>query len=543
MPKQPINRGTNMRAIILVAGLVLAASAPASPELPAAFSDSLEEAVEQGEIRAAVVGLLEDGATRVYSFGRIGPANEQPPAGDTAFEIGSVTKVFTALLAQSQVEAERLDWDAPLSGYLRDVEFASEDVAAITLRELATHTSGLPRMPGNFDIEEPLDPYAHYGRDDLMGWLAAYEPEELRKEYAYSNLGMGLLGVIAADAAGSDYAAALSGYVLQPLGLSSSRVGTAGVPPEGLARGYSGGANMPNWNFQALAGAGAMVSTANDMLAFMRENLDQEEQPAMLAAIREPQPNGNTALGWHLEPVAGDDRVYWHNGGTGGYASFLAIRPANRTGLVVLTASTEAQKITQLGLAQVTGRELQADLDLDPYPGTYRLGAGLSLSIFVEDGKLFGQATGQGAFPLTPLGEDTFAFPAADIRIAFERKDGAPAHELALVQGGQTTVAPRVSEEEGPRRYETIELDPSLLPQYAGRYELQPGVIITITAKDGQLYAQLTGQPAFPVFPYEEDGFYFTVVDAQLRFERAEGGAVESVVLHQAGARRAPRID
>jgi CubicO group peptidase (beta-lactamase class C family) len=527
-------------------GLGLAAVAGAAPALAPGLQSALESAVERRDVRAAVVGLYQDGSSQVFGFGRIGPGNgpgdERTPGADTVFEIGSVTKVFTALLAEAQVQAGRLDWDAPIAKYLEGVEFASDEVAAITPRELASHTSGLPRLPDNIERDDPFDPYAAYGRDELFAWLAGHAPGTLRKEYAYSNLGAGLLGIIAADAAGLGYGAALERDVLDPLGLSATGVGAAAVLDGRLAPGFSDGADMPNWTFQAMAGAGAVLSTAGDLLRLIELNL-ADDVPPLLAAVREEQVPGRIALGWHIEAVEGEDRIYWHNGGTGGYASFLAFRPATRTGVVILTASTEYQRVTELGLAEIKGEVAAATADLSAYPGTYRLSEAMHLRIFVEDGRLFGQATGQGPFPLEPAGVHSFAFAPADVRITFAVEGDGPAQQLTFVQAGNTLQAPRVADDLGPRQYREIEVDADVLGQYVGRYELQPGAVITIEARGGQLYAQLTGQPAFPVFPYAKDRFFFRVVDAQLEFKRDDSGTVTGLVLHQAGPKPAPRIE
>ena len=114
---------------------------------------------------------------------------------------------------------------------------------------------------------------------------------------------------------------------------------------------------------------------------------------------------------------------------------------------------------------------------------------------------------------------------------------------MNFFQSGSTTVAPRVADDQGPRRYTAIDVEAGSLVEYVGGYQLTPGLVITITANDAQMYAQLTGQPAFPVFAYEADKFFFKVVDAQLIFERDETGAVSGMILNQNGQQRAPRID
>jgi CubicO group peptidase (beta-lactamase class C family) len=428
---------------------------------------------------------------------------------------------------------------------LPGTKFASEAVAAITLRELASHTSGLPRIPDNMAFEDPLDPYAGYEREDLLSFVSGFDAEALEESYDYSNLGAGLLGLIAGDAAGSGYAAAMSRDVLRPLGMSHSAVGLADERRGSLARGFSQGADMPNWaGFDALAGAGAIISTTEDLLRFIDANLNEGPMSGVLAAIREPQAAGDTGLGWHLHPVAADDVIYWHNGGTGGYASYLALRPAMRTGFVLLTTSTAYSLVTELGLAQITGASLRAaGGDLDAYPGAYRLAENFVLTVFIEDGRLFGQATGQGRFAMTPADADEFVFPPAGIRVVFERGESGQAERLTLHQGGQVSEAPRVSDAAGVQARTTVEVDPARLEAYVGRYQLAPGAVLSVEARAGQLYAQLTGQPAFPVFPYDDDRFFYKVVDAELHFERTADGQVAAVVLHQAGERRAPKLD
>jgi len=302
---------------------------------------------------------------------------------------------------------------------------------------------------------------------------------------------------------------------------------------------------MPNWNgFDAMAGAGALLSTVDDMLRFVRQNLEPQDLAASLAAIRVPQAGGETALGWHLLKLADGGHVYWHNGGTGGYASFLGIRPDAGTGVVVLATSTEYNTITELGFAQITdGSADDESVDLGKYPGSYQVAEGFVLNISSDGGRLFAQATGQGQFPLTPSAENEFIYPAADVRIVFEVTDGERAEKLTLYQAGQVLPAPRVADDLGPQSRQEITLTEAQLDDYAGEFRLAPGVVISIVSRDRQLFAQLTNQPAFPVFAYETDRFFFKVVDAQLHFERGDDGSVIAVILHQGGEQRAPRID
>ncbi|MEM7706006.1 MAG: serine hydrolase [Pseudomonadota bacterium] len=506
----------------------------------------IEKRIEREEIRGAVLGVQQGADNRITGFGRTGPQNPDSPGPATLFEIGSISKVFTALLAQRQVQAGRASWDEPISQRISGT-FADPRVGAITWRELASHSSGLPRLPDNMPMENALDPYAGFDRALLDAYLLSYRPASLEKQYAYSNLGMGLLGELAANAAGLPYAEALQRDVFEPLGMNDTAVAPAPQKLKRMATGFSQGADMPRWGgFDALAGAGAIVSTASDLLRFAHLNANPAEAGAMaasLAAIREVQGSGETALGWHIEKSAGDSPVFWHNGGTGGFASALAVDPSKGLSVVLLAASTDYNGITELALAQLAGEvEAPADgPDLSPYVGTFQVSPAMVLTFFLDDGQLFGQATGQGAFPLAVAGEHAFSFEPAGITLSFEDFADSRAQTMVMVQAGRTTRAPRVADDKGIQRMTEIEIDAASLAPLAGVYALTPAVKITVEARDGQLFAQLTGQPAFPVFPFEPDKFFYKVVDAQLHFERDDSGAVSGLTLVQGGRQYAPK--
>ena len=519
-------------------------SANAAPDLAADVSRTMERAIADGTVRAASIGFYDDGATRVVGFGRLGRDDPRTPDGGTAFEIGSISKVFTALLAQTQVDAGRLSWSDTIAERLNARPFASGRVAAIELRELATHASGLPTLPANFAPTDFEDPYAGYDRERLIGFLTGFDPPGLDKEYAYSNLGMGLLGEIAADAAGAPYAEAMAREVLGPLALRDTSVAATPELAERLAQGYSAGIDMPNWGgFDALAGAGALVSTVDDMLGFIAANLEPDALADALGAIAVPRGAGVTGYGWHLQSFGDGDTVLWHNGSTGGYASFLAIRPQARTGIVVLTASTDAGLVTDLGFTAIVGApESPAGIsDLSPYPGTYRLDDDFLLTVYRDDDELFAQATGQAAFRLRAVDAHRFAYVPADIEIEFAKLDDGAAQALTLTQAGTVTPAARIDDTDLDPIREIIRLDAANLADYVGEYTLAPGVVITVDAAGEQLYAQLTHQARFPVFAYADARFVYRVVDARLEFERDASGAVVAVILHQHGKQRAPR--
>ena len=503
----------------------------------------LQRSIDDRLMRGAAVGVYDAGDVAFAGLGTVGWGEEREPGRDTAFEIGSVSKVFTALLVQREVEAGRLSWSDSMRESLPTQEFGSRRIGQITLRELAMHTSGLPRMPDNFSPGDAPDPFAHYDRVRLSEFLETHDPGVLDKSYLYSNLGMGILGEIGAVAGDVSYADAMQQAVLSPLALGDTTVGIAGHIRDRLAQGFSAGLDAPNWDgFDALAGAGALVSTTDDMLKFIGAQYEGSEIDSALSALRADR-NETTALGWHVHELSAGDTVYWHNGSTGGYASFLALRPASRSGVVILSASTEADLVTELGFLQIEGAAPAAEsaADLDSYTGTYKLDNEFFLRIFRHDDLLFGQATGQAAFRLRETGPATFVYAPATIVVNFEPVEAGVSPHLMLTQAGRETPAPRIDEASSHSVRRIIDVAEGELSRYVADYELGPGAVITVTTDGDALFAQLTGQPRFPVFAYAPDRFLYKVVDAQLEFERSVDGRVTALVLHQNGVQRAPR--
>ena len=509
---------------------------------------TIEDALEREVIGAAVLSTYVAGDSNTVGFGQIRSDDASVPNENTVFEIGSITKVFTALLTQVLVDSEQLSWADSIATRLPDVHFTNSEVGAITLVELATHTSGLPRLPDNINPSDGLDPYADYGPQELLAFLSGYNPDTLDKTTAYSNLGMGLLGFIAARTVGLEYPAALAEYVLGPLQMSNTTAtyDHEALNPDNLASGYSDGAEMPRWTFDALAGAGSMLSTSSDLLTFIRHaTLDDPQGVAKsLQATLNFGTDAGNGLAWQVMPNSSGNKTYWHNGGTGGYASFMGVDPIAKQGWVLLTSSTAYQDVTVIGQS-LTSPPQPADpsLDLSPYLGVYQLAENFHLTITEMNNQLHAQATGQGAFPLTYTGtEHSFAFDAAQITIQFETPNDGMSAAMQFSQGGQNTEAKRVDAELATPERTEIPISAQELLDYVGKYQLAPGVIITATARDNQLFLQLTGQPVIPVFAMAKDRFFFKIVDAEVQFERQDG-AVGTLVLFQNGEHRAERTE
>jgi serine-type D-Ala-D-Ala carboxypeptidase/endopeptidase len=304
-----------------------------------------------------VVGVIDNGQSYVFGYGKLSQDQSQSPDGNTVFEIGSITKVFTGLLLADMVEKKEVELEAPLQQFLPDsVKIPEHDGQAITLLDLATHTSGLPRMPSNFSLamaRNPANPHSAYTQEDLYAFLSSYTlAQKPGTQFDYSNLGMGLLGIALARHAHADYGDLVVQRICTPLRMNDTRIKLSESQQRRMAPGHDAdGKPVANWDV-ALAGAGALRSTVNDMLIFLSANLGLQDSP-LAAAIelshrpRRPidQSGARIGLAWH---IGSKGEIWWHNGQTGGYHSYAALRKSRKIAVVVLANSAHPM-VDELG--------------------------------------------------------------------------------------------------------------------------------------------------------------------------------------------------
>jgi CubicO group peptidase (beta-lactamase class C family) len=289
-----------------------------------------------------VVGVITKKAREIISYGHFDPTDPRVPDGDTVFEIGSVSKVFTSLLLADMVVKGEVKLSDPLSMYLpASVHLPTRKGKPITLLDLATHYSGLPRMPTNFLNWD-------YSQQEMFDFLSTYQlPRDPGQKFEYSNFAVGLLGEILALHAGTDYETLLRTRITAPLQMSRTAVHptpqmkAAFIPGHGRGTGKAAA-----WEVPALSGAGGIRSTANDLLIFLAANLgiiNSPLQPAMkkmLSVHRTSGPGAEIALGWFI--ATGRNGVVFHNGETNGYHAFLGYDPRRKVGVVVLSNVSES---------------------------------------------------------------------------------------------------------------------------------------------------------------------------------------------------------
>lgn len=296
---------------------------------------------------ALVIGLTQRGKRAVLGFGHVSATNAAPPDAHTLFEIGSVTKVFTAIaLAQLELDGKVKLTDTLRASLPEKVALASA-LEPVTLLHLATHTSGLPRLPSNLDISVAnlVNPYAKYDAGQLYQFLASAKPNNPPGRLMdYSNVGFALLGHVLTLKAEQPYEELVRGALLEPLGMTNTAIRLADEQRARLTRGHSPkGEEVSGWDFDVFAPTGAFRSDAGDMLTFIEANLAAPQTPVGRSLTRACQLHkvgdaGDLPLGWQREvTLQGGLEVYWHNGGTGGYVSFIAFSRTQQIGVVVLS--------------------------------------------------------------------------------------------------------------------------------------------------------------------------------------------------------------
>ena len=411
-----------------------------------------------GEITSGiVVGVYDAGKREIYGFGK-GP-NGKPPDGTTLFELGSVTKVYTSLLLADAVQRHEVTLDQPVSELLPPgVTVPTRDHRVITLKALALHTSGLPRVPPSLVATAAAggDPYAHYGEDALYADLVATRLEHAPDEIiVYSNYGTGLLGFALGRKLGGGYAEVLTKRIVGPLGLANTYVR---VPPAAQAR-VAIGTNddlepVSRWTFDALAGAGALVSNVRDQLKLVEDELDAASgskeplRPAMrLTQEAQLAKDGdNEGLGWQIDAAG----RCWHNGETGGFHAYVGFDPKTRRGVVVL-ASTSLSLLDRvaddlyrvLAGETVTPQVMPAAEQLAAFAGTYDF-TGDKVKVTADGKRLHVALSGTPPLRAIPVGDRTFWIDKLEALAVFERDAAGKIARVVFVRGDRKVSAPRV---------------------------------------------------------------------------------------------------
>jgi CubicO group peptidase (beta-lactamase class C family) len=461
---------------------------------------------------------------------------------DTKFRIGSITKQFTAAAVLKLAEEGKLKLSDPLLKYFPDYPKAT----GVTLQHLLTHTSGLHSYTEKPDfysrVTQPVKP------QDLMDWAKEDEPDFAPgTDFHYCNTGYFLLGEIVAKVSGMSYAEYLDSTFFKPLGMKNTGIYDNASPPTQMAIGYSVTDEKYepalNWDMTWAGGAGAIYSTVGDLYIWNEalhngHVISRDSLKAATTPVKLPK-GATSSMNYGYGLCSSTHRrlpLISHSGGLQGWMADLLYLPQQKATVVVLTnampgtpelnpqmiARISAEKLLGDIIAKLPARKVDASLDpklYADYVGRYDYTSAV-MEVTTDGGKLFAQLTGQEKLELLPESKDHFFWKDVDAEIAFQRDEQGTVTSGIHTQSGNSLGVAKIAEAE--------RVDSAALEAFVGQY--QYGVsVMTTTIENGQLFAQLTGQPKFPIFPKGKDTFEWRVVKAQVEFVKDDQGVVTKV--------------
>lgn len=481
------------------------------------------------------------------AFGMANLELKVPMKPENVFEIGSITKQFTSVSILMLMEQGKLSLDDEIAKFIPDYPTKGKK---ITVHHLLNHTSGIKSYTNmeNFRSQARTDMSPEALIDVFKNEQMEFDPGE---EWNYNNSGYILLGHIIEEVSGKPYAEFVSENIFKPLGMKNSQYGSKTQLIPNRASGYTpienGYRNADYLSMSLPYAAGSLMSTIDDMLLWhkcVHNNTLIKPESKAYAFTNTKLNNGKPTYygyGWQTDEVNGIPSIE-HGGGIFGYVTQGIYVPQDNVYVILLTNTNgKSPQDTAVKMAAYTVGKPYPEIDakvvlnegqLKKWTGNYEFDGEVLRTVSFEDGKLFSQREGSEKLALFPVSATRFYFDGGLTYYDFSMQDGKKVTNFnARIQkskGVETGRKPATEEEE-------IAIDPKVLPDYVGEYELAPAFIVTVTTKDDKLFAQATGQPQFEVFPEAEDTFFLKVVAAKLVFGRNDSGQVTDVTLHQGG--------
>lgn len=479
-----------------------------------------------------------------------------PNTPEMKFQIGSITKQFTATAILQLQEKGLLSLDDPITKHLP--EYPQETGDKITVRHLLSHNSGIPNytdMPGIM-TQKALPVTV----DELLGTFKdkplEFEPGE---KYKYSNSGYVVLGAIIEAVSGKTYEDYIQENILEPLNMSNSGYDHRDRIIKNRAAGYTQDekGELRNADFVHMSApysAGALYSTVEDMLIwdqalYTEKILKKSSLDKMFTPVLK-----NYGYGWVIEEKY-DHTLVWHNGGIDGFHTTFNRWVDDNVCTVVLSNNDSApvENIAS-GLAAMIFEKpydvpvIKTPIEVDPkvfadYDGVYEIEEDEYRFVTSEDTALYSQRGGSVRFRLYPEAKDKFYFEHDHtVTLIFVRDGTSKVIKHVIHQQGEDHPAEKLEGEKAEKilaekqaKEKVAEVDPEILERYVGEYQLAPGFIITIRTEDNRIFAQATGQSEAEIFPRSETEFFFKVVDAQITLVVDQNGTVTGLILHQGG--------
>lgn len=402
-------------------------------EIPDYVKNTLERNVEDGFYNGVIIGTVTPYTTNYFSIGKMSE-NSQQITENTKFEIASLSKIFTALLLTDLLDQKKLSLDDELGNYFTG-EQIDESVKTITIIQLATHTSGLPRLPIN-ETKTWEKFYTSFDEKQLDNFLNNYSKNSTN--FFYSNLGYTILGEIIEKEVETTYEEEVKSKILEPLEMNSTDVTRPDSKYDLLATGYKNGKPIENKGWMAPLGSGGYHSSAKDMLHLLEAyigsrntnslNLELTLEPRHEISKRFDREQSIQSIGWKLLKC-GETEVYWHDGGTDGFRSFMGFDPNSKTGVVVLSNSeTDVEHIgfhilnnQTFNMREFNITELSTEqIDI---VGKYNFTKNSSLEITRDEDKIFAKLNNESKLQIYPESDLVFFFTDTYSSIKFEKNE------------------------------------------------------------------------------------------------------------------------
>lgn len=509
---------------------------------PPTVADALVARFQGDRTRACVVAARIDGErVERATFCAAPRAAGGAPGLGSAFEIGSVTKTMTSFLVADLVAQGKWTLDDPIATHLPEgTRVPRQGDRQILVRDLLTHTSGLPALPARMPHADPENPYAALSEADLLASLGDVQlTRPIGSEAAYSNFGMMVVSDAVAHAYGTSFEAAAKSRLFDPLGMKGAFV-AAPAPGESVAVGHTArGTPTSAWTIAPdLAGVGMVKATLDDMVRYATAEMADGPLAARLRMTQQPL-TARFAMNWALARAGGRDLLV-HEGGTGGFSSFVGIDPSAHRGVVILadTALTDLDGLGDVGMAL-----LGADSPIAPprraipvpapllraMPGDFDMGP-LKAHVRADGARLFAQATGQAEFEL--LADDHGdLYPSTFDALLTPSRSGASVDRFVWHQGGGAMEGVRAGLADAP-----VGAGAELALDCDGTYQLTPQFSLRIFRADGHVMVQGTGQPAIAAAVLGPDRIEVKAVGAVVKCHRDAKGVVNGATLLQGGA-------
>jgi CubicO group peptidase (beta-lactamase class C family) len=514
------------------------------------YVDGLLASIAKKEIAPGVVVLVSKNGEILFKKGYgLADIGYKIPAGTTTkFRIGSITKQFIATAILKLQEDGKISVNDTLSKFIPDFPRGNE----VTIHHLLTHTSGIHSFTNRPDfMESAASSITSQKMIDLIKTdTFDFNPGD---DFEYNNSGFFILGYIIEKITGKPYGEYLKETLFDPLGMKNTGVHASTLILENEATGYainnSRFEKALDWDMSRAGGAGSLYSTVEDLYLWNEAVFNGKvlKEESLKAAFTSVTLNNGTkpvemdyGYGWTFWNDRGV-RFIGHGGGLNGFLSQLSRQPEEKLTVVVLSNCTPAQEgktpdqiarsIAEYALWQKMSQQISyitdttfIKADLKNYEGRYDYGSAMVLTVTAEADKLFAQMTGQARFEIFPMGKDEFYWKVVEARIKFLRNDAGEIDGAIHYQGGREINVKKLPE------IKTIAVSLTVLEKYCGNYEYEPGMIITITAGNGKLFAQPGGQNRVELYPVSETEFVAKEMNANFKFLPVEGNDYNIVI-------------